>query len=175
MASKVDKCWVMASLAFWDVCVTRCPPRYCNPKLGRVHTPHSLLNSRSHWWRHDACSALCSHYFRAQWKVCFNCLNSPPLSVVNKTQPSFQTLEMWMEGWRDSVRLCPLPPSPAIRCKGPPLMLDWMYCENIRNVIPCQGLGHKLNWIYSPRLADLIRILCFVFCFPPGSFSYTDH
>ena len=107
--------------------------------------------------------------------ICFNCLNYLPLAAlsdVNKTTPTLQTLEMWMEGQTPGW----LHPSPAIRWKGPLLMLDWMYCKNIRNVIPCQGLGHKLNWIYSP--ADLIlsrALFCFLFStrflFPESTIS----
>ena len=174
MASKVDKCWVMASLAFWDVCVTRCPPRYCNPKLGRVHTPHSALLVTL------ALTGAMTHAPHYAAIILEHSLKS--VSIVWIKFPSFvwckQNSALSPNTWdvngrvRDSVRLWPLPPSPAIRCEGPPLMLDWMYCENIRNVIPCQGLGRKLNWIYSPRLADQIRIFVLFFVFHQVTFSW---
>lgn len=45
-------------------------------------------------------------FYRTVWTLFqLRKLNSPALSDVNKTQPSLQTLEMWMEGRRDSVRV----------------------------------------------------------------------
>ena len=99
-AGKVDKCWVMASLAFWNVCVTRCPPRHCNLKLGRVHT---LLHSHSHCQVScEVCSAILT---------CFNMfqlfeLTSPGRPLWCK-QNYPHTPNTWDVNGRADTRLAP--------------------------------------------------------------------